>query len=694
MCCNFEYFVYVLFVYLPCIHFVSSSETGIIRTIEEVLYPVEIVDEVLHALDRNVELRQIKLDMTECKFKQALISKRFPEVLKIIESGRLCGKAVTSYLRRAGFAEVALMFVEDNATRFDLALECGDMESACNAAQKIGTPAVWNRLAETALHQGDVSVVEHAYTKVDDKSKLSFLYTITGQFEKLKKLNKKIGEESSATSIMTQFQNSLILGQADQRVDILFKVGLLPLAYTCAKTHGMEENAEKMRGYLEEAGLAVPEVPPAKGTGNVSSLLFPPLATTSVESWPRKSSIKSFMDEVSKQMDSAPEQTPQTKESNFFGEETERKDAHDGFNIEEEAAPAPNQEAWGDDLDLGLEEVEEAPENQHVEDDFDTTMPETSYSVPEAGKSLKSSWVDGSVPSNHIASGSFKTAMELLNRQLGIVNFDPLRSVFFQIYESALAVSPSLPGMPGLRVTLAKTVHDHDTPVASTPYSLNTLKQRLQDMYKLFEGGKFKEADKLLDELFKMVPFISVEHEKETNHVKDTISILASYKTALLIELTRKSLSADSDEQKARQLELAAYLTHCNLQPKHVMLTLNLAMSLAYKLKNFIHASSFARRLLELPDAQHPSNKNIADKAKRVIASCNKQGGNSFKDLNYDEDKPFIVCPASLTPIYSGEPSVRSPFSGAAYKPGCKGQICKVDGMSKIGEETIGLVLL
>ncbi len=48
------------------------------------------------------------------------------------------------------------------------------------------------------------------------------------------------------------------------------------------------------------------------------------------------------------------------------------------------------------------------------------------------------------------------------------------------------------------------------------------------------------------------------------------------------------------------QLELAAYLTHCNLQPAHLLLALNLAMSLAFKVKNFINAASFARRLLEL----------------------------------------------------------------------------------------------
>ena len=46
--------------------------------------------------------------------------------------------------------------------------------------------------------------------------------------------------------------------------------------------------------------------------------------------------------------------------------------------------------------------------------------------------------------------------------------------------------------------------------------------------------------------------------------------------------------------------QLAAYFTHCNLQPIHKILTLRTALNLFYKLKNFKSASVFAQRLLEL----------------------------------------------------------------------------------------------
>lgn len=45
---------------------------------------------------------------------------------------------------------------------------------------------------------------------------------------------------------------------------------------------------------------------------------------------------------------------------------------------------------------------------------------------------------------------------------------------------------------------------------------------------------------------------------------------------------------------------MAAYFTHSNLQPVHMILVLRTALNLFFKLKNFKTAATFARRLLEL----------------------------------------------------------------------------------------------
>jgi hypothetical protein len=61
--------------------------------------------------------------------------------------------------------------------------------------------------------------------------------------------------------------------------------------------------------------------------------------------------------------------------------------------------------------------------------------------------------------------------------------------------------------------------------------------------------------------------------------------------------------AADVADGGVRQIELAAYMTHCVLEPPHLLLAINVAMGMAFKHKNFIHAAGFARRLLEMPGA-------------------------------------------------------------------------------------------
>ena len=66
------------------------------------------------------------------------------------------------------------------------------------------------------------------------------------------------------------------------------------------------------------------------------------------------------------------------------------------------------------------------------------------------------------------------------------------------------------------------------------------------------------------------------------------------------MEIKRKELPKSTIEEQKRLCEMAAYFTHCNLQPIHLILTLRTALNLFFKLKNYKTGASFARRLLEL----------------------------------------------------------------------------------------------
>jgi len=67
------------------------------------------------------------------------------------------------------------------------------------------------------------------------------------------------------------------------------------------------------------------------------------------------------------------------------------------------------------------------------------------------------------------------------------------------------------------------------------------------------------------------------------------------------MELARREINLDDNlpANLKRSIELAAYFTHCRLQPVHLQLAIRSAMLLAFKIKNYSSATTFANRLLE-----------------------------------------------------------------------------------------------
>ncbi|KAM1561590.1 hypothetical protein ACFX1Z_004700 [Malus domestica] len=107
-------------------------------------------------------------------------------------------------------------------------------------------------------------------------TKLSFLYLVTGNLDKLSKML-KIAEVKN--DVMGQFHNALYLGYIRERVKILENAGHLPLAYSTAVIHGLHDIAERLAA---ELGDNVPVLPKVKSP----SLLLPPTPIICGGDWP------------------------------------------------------------------------------------------------------------------------------------------------------------------------------------------------------------------------------------------------------------------------------------------------------------------------------------------------------------------------------------------------------------------------
>lgn len=214
--------VYSTLTHLKYLLPTEKGERGVLRTLDAPVYVYEASNARAMSLDRNGKVAMLRYDPTEYLFKQALQRKEYARVVQLIRTGSMVGEAVIGYLQRSGYPEVALHFVEDPETRFGLALACGNLEQAKDAAMRVNKPEIWRRLATEALRQGSFETAETAYQRVRDMDRLSFLYLIAGQREFVGRM---LAIAKKTDDPLARFHNALLLGDATERVRVLEDAG-------------------------------------------------------------------------------------------------------------------------------------------------------------------------------------------------------------------------------------------------------------------------------------------------------------------------------------------------------------------------------------------------------------------------------------------------------------------------------------
>jgi len=279
--------------------------------------------------------------------------------------------------------------------------------------------------------------------------------------------------------------------------------------------------------------------------------------------------------------------------------------------------------------------------------------------------------------------------MELLNKQAGVVAFAPLKPIFLSVYTGAQAVVAGTPGAPFIDCAMHRNNENYSWSARGTDglpavaVTVASITDRIKAGYKAFTDGKLAESGAIFKSTLQSATVACVDSKGELDELREQMSVCREYITAVLLESTRREQFKDDPK---RNMELAAYLTHCNLQPLHLLISLRSAMSSAVKVKNFNTAASLARRLMELnPKAEHK------EQALKVLKVCDTNRTNEV-DLTYDERNPFVVCTKSFMPVYRGQPLARCSFCTAAFDPKFKGQVCPVCEIGEIGFKGMGLV--
>ncbi|XP_054777832.1 coatomer subunit alpha-2-like [Prosopis cineraria] len=670
-----------VFIYTTLNHLkycLANGDSGIIKTLDVPIYITKVSGNTIFCLDRDGKTKSVVIDATEYIFKLSLLKKRYDLVMSVIRNSQLCGQAMIAYLQQKGFPEVALHFVKDERTRFNLALESGNIQTAVASATAIDEKDHWYRLGVEALRQGNAGIVEYAYQRTKNFERLSFLYLITGNMEKLSKML-KIAEVKN--DVMGQFHNALYLGDVYERVKILESVGHLPLAYVTASIHGLHDVAEHI---ATELGENVPPLPAEK----TPSLLIPPSPVMCGGDWPLLRVMRGIFEGGLDNIGQASADEEYEAAEGDWGEELDMVDV-DGLQNGDVAAILEDGEVREDNDEEGgweMEDLELPPDANTPK--ASSGMRSSVFIAPQPGMPVSQIWIQrSSLAADHAAAGNFDTAMRLLNRQLGIKNFAPLRSMFLDLYTSSHSYLLGFSSAPIITLAVERGWTDSSSPNVrgppALPFKLSQLDEKLKAGYKLTTAGKFTEALRSFINILYTIPLIVVESRRDVDDVKELIVVVKEYVLGLKIELKRREIKDDP----ARQQELAAYFTHCNLQAPHLRLALLNAMSVCYKAKNLATAANFARRLLET----NPTIENQAKTARQVLAAAERNMTDATQ-LNYDFRNPFVTCGATYVPIYRGQKDASCPYCMSRFVPSQEGQLCAVCDVAVVGADASGLL--
>lgn len=641
-----------------------NGDSGTIKTLESPIYIVKINQNAVHYLDREGNAKKMLIDITECKFKLALIQGQASQIKKIIDSSKILGQSIISYLQKKGYPSIAMKFVEDEETKFNLAIECGNIEYARRAASKLNDDKSWRLLGSEALRQGDVVTVEKCYQCTEDNEKLDFLYLITGKIPQLKAQLSKAKKRNDDSEI---FNTALYLGDAETRVRVLLKSGQVKLAYTTAVIHGLQNLVDEIKPLLPE-GFQVPELK------HKPEALFPPKPILKIDNWPQLHTQANIFEE---------------NDEEVIDEEAFDVEAWDDMALPVDEEPTSKKltkpTAEGDDLeDGGWENLEE------IGDIADLDLANTSgekFTIPTEGRDISSYWTENSQhPTDHIAAGSFATAMNTFHKALSIVDFEPLKERFMSIYSGSQSLLSLSSNLPPIVVDLQRnmTQENEKNKNVSLPavpiFNLDSISERFKEnALKLVNSGKFKEAhDELLSILYDLL-FVIVQNKKEDKAYRKFLIDCTQYLVATKLEVTRKELG---EENPKRSSELIAYFTRCQLNSSHIKLGLMSAMAVAFKNENFLTASTFAKRLLKMS----PPEKMIRQ-ANYIIQMSEKTPTNKH-DLDYDDRNPFVICGNTLTPIYAGSESIQCSYCRATFLPKFSGTKCTVCHIATVGGNT------
>lgn len=520
----------------------SNGDKGIIKSLNNIIYPAALSNSELIHFTSNGTINQFSINCDEFVFKRHIQKTDIKKVKAFVNSKTTPGNALIAYLQQKNYPFVALSLASDEKTKFQLALKAGNLRKAYEAAEVLESKECYSTLANEALNQGCIPLVELGYQESENFQKLSFLHLLNGNLDGLEEVETHAAEHDDKLS---QFNISLYKGDIKKRIKLLSETGQLALAFQMAKVHGLEDYAEAIR-------KGIPTVASKIKWSKKSTALLPPKplisdyeeASEMISSWPvydvseEKAAFANFGS------DDEDEAEIGDAEDIEDGQEDEEEDQVDEGALFNEAKTkwggSGNNAFGGGDLDddFSDDDISDDQNSQTGEGDNQAqNSGQGGFFVAREDPLLAYVKKESVIPSDLVAIGEFKKATERLQTQIGLKDKSQVMKCFADIYMASQFYESSFDFVrPRAHFIASKTNKN-------LPYPTNNLKlleAKLQQAYDLTTKAMFPQAVQVFREVILRVPLLSLTTKAEEKVAREMLAISSEYIFGLTCDSEKK----------------------------------------------------------------------------------------------------------------------------------------------------------
>lgn len=210
-------------------------------------------DNRVYLADKDVSIVSYVLPLPVIEYQTAILREDFDAARELLpsipENQRF---KVAQFLEAEGMKELALEVTTDSEQQFDLAVQLGQLDTACKLAEESDAEAKWRIVGDCALRAWNFDLAEKCMLRASDLSGLLLLYTSSGNAEGMKKLS-EMAETAGANNIA--FVCYQTLQQNDKCLDLLLRTDRTPEAALFARTYLPDKVGEvvpKWKSMLQE----------------------------------------------------------------------------------------------------------------------------------------------------------------------------------------------------------------------------------------------------------------------------------------------------------------------------------------------------------------------------------------------------------------------------------------------------------